>query len=224
MIRTILASGSPRRKEILERVGISFEVLVSEADESHGKEEPSDIVRELAGRKAEAVFRELSKERNRQLPCILIAADTLVAMGKQVYGKPRDREDAVRMLRQLQGKTHQVYTGVCILGVSGESLPGAETAEGVAGQTYSVFRDNFAEAADVHVMDMSVEEIREYVATGEPDDKAGAYAIQGIFRKYISGFTGDFETIKGLPGDAVLTHYREMEKKLKNGSYKEVYV
>lgn len=211
-IRYILASGSPRRREILDRIGISYEVILPEVLEEIDEPSPDRIVQQLSARKAETVAEQFVRpamkkgtagsiasidgaesaaaEDLRMRTVIVIAADTLVAYGDEVLGKPKDREDAVRMIRLLAGKTHHVYTGVTLIRIDGDRRS----------------RDTFCESAAVRVRPMTEEEIRDYVATGEPDDKAGSYAIQGIFGRYIEGYDGDFETIKGLPGDAVSRH------------------
>ncbi len=201
-IRYILASGSPRRREILDRIGLKYEVILPDVSEAHGAMAPDRIVMELSKRKAEAAADMLSTAESAiesvqskpETRYLIIAADTLVAFGDEVLGKPADREDAVRMITLIAGRTHHVYTGVTMI-----LLDGTER-----------ITDTFCESAAVRVRPMSEDEILEYVSSGESDDKAGAYAIQGIFRKYIEGFDGDFETIKGLPGDAVAEHIRQL--------------
>ena len=191
-IKIILASGSPRRREILDRLGLTYDVVTSEVSEEHEAMPPEQIVRELSFRKADAVAKLMPE----QTGILILAADTLVAYGDEVLGKPADREDAVRMLKLLEGKTHHVYTGVTLLRIEdGKRI-----------------QDTFCESAAVKVLPMTEEEIRGYAATGEPDDKAGAYAIQGIFAKYVEDYEGAFETIKGLPGDAVMEHIRDIMK------------
>ena len=182
-IRYILASGSPRRKEILKRIDIPYEVLVSEVPEDHGEEAPERIVSELSRRKAAAVA-ELCTDREGVL--MVIGADTLVALDGEVLGKPADRADSERMIRQLSGRAHQVFTGVTMI-----LLPGKEVR-------------TFWERTDVHVRELSEEEIRSYVDSGEGDDKAGAYAIQGAFGAYISAFTGDYDNVVGFPAQRFL--------------------
>jgi len=201
-VRVILASGSPRRREILDRIGLSYEVILPEVSEEHEAMPPEQIVKELSGRKAEAVESLVIKRRESGddpsgSPVLIIAADTLVAYGDEVLGKPADRGDAKRMIRLLAGNTHHVYTGVTLI----------YTEEGRRK------RDTFCESAAVKVRPMTEEEICRYVSTGEPDDKAGAYAIQGIFGKYVEGYDGDFETIKGLPGEAVREHIERILQK-----------
>ena len=171
--KVILASGSPRRRELLGEMGISFEIDVPDVDETaDGK--PGTMVAVLAERKARAVA-------ERRVDGLIIAADTLVALGEKALGKPVDEQDARDMLHALSGQTHDVCTGVCVLDVkSGRCIVDA-VRSGV----------QFREVTD--------EEIDEYIATGEPTDKAGAYAIQGIGGKFVKGYEGSWSNIVGLP-------------------------
>lgn len=184
MMKLILASGSPRRREMMHRCGLEFELLKVDVDESYEAGDPQVIVEMLSKRKAEAAEELLRGESEEQKQsddgCIIICADTMVAADGRILGKPKDREDAVRMLRLLQGQTHQVYTGVTLVK-----------------ESFSVV--TFSEKTDVIVRPMTEEEIAAYVETGECDDKAGAYAIQGIFSSYIQGFVGDYDNVVGLP-------------------------
>lgn len=179
----ILGSGSPRRLELLQLVADSFEVDKSTGEEIISSTVPSDVVLELAQQKAmEVAMRHEGK--------LVIGADTVVALDTEILGKPKDEEDACRMLSMLQGKVHQVYTGVCLLKKDGEQI----------------ITDCFYECTDVHVASMTAEEIAAYVATGEPMDKAGAYGIQGLFAPYISGIEGDYYNVVGLPVHALYQH------------------
>ncbi len=180
----ILASGSPRRKELLSQIGLSFQVLTYPTDETIGIMPPEDAVMELAGRKAAAVL------AHRQIPsdAFILGADTIVYHNGQILGKPSDEADAFRMLKSLSGDTHQVYTGVAIL----------------KGQT----RHIFCECTEVSVCPMSDDEIRCYIATGDCMDKAGSYGIQGPFAAYISGIRGDYNNVVGLPVSRV---YHELK-------------
>lgn len=171
----ILASQSPRRRELLESFGFSFTAVSSGADES-GTEgmTPDEAVKTLALRKAKWV-----KERREEDGSVILAADTLVALSGELLGKPKDEEDAFRMLKRLSGTAHEVYTGVAIL--------------------YKDKEITHAECTKVFFRPLSDEEIRAYVATGEPMDKAGAYGIQekgGIFVRRIEG---DYLNVLGLP-------------------------
>ena len=178
-MKLILASGSPRRREILQNLGIPFEVLTSDADESCSLTDPAAFVRELAARKGEAV-REVLRAQGADLGEILIlAADTVVAQDSTILGKPRDRADAQRMLTALSGRDHAVYSGIAL-------LHGEEIA------TESV-------RTAVHVTKLTTEQIDRYISTGEPDDKAGSYAMQGLFAPYITGIEGCYFNVVGLP-------------------------
>lgn len=186
MIKYILASGSPRRRELLEQVGLSFEILPAHGEEIITKELPWEIVEELSYQKAaEAAGRYVSENGaiNEGDIHVIIGADTIVAYGSEIMGKPKDTEDAVRMLTALQNNTHQVYTGVTLALLSPD-------------KTKTV---TFHEKTDVSMYPMSPLQIREYVDTGEPADKAGAYAIQGKCAAYIKGINGDYNNVVGLP-------------------------
>ncbi|MED9821983.1 MAG: Maf family protein [Christensenellales bacterium] len=168
----ILASGSPRRKELLDTMGLAYRVDVSEADESFdGK--PEDAVLELSRRKAEAVA-------GRNPDSIILAADTLVYCGR-VLGKPENEQAAVQMLGMLAGNWHSVYTGVTLLDTR-------------SGRTVSR-----AEVTRVHMIALERAEIEAYVATGEPLDKAGAYGIQGRGGMFIDRIEGSYSNVVGLP-------------------------
>lgn len=181
-MRLILASGSPRRREILKNAGIHFTVVTSDADESLPEGiEPVEAVTLLAERKARAVAAahpELAGE-----DCVILAADTVVESYGMILGKPTDRDDARRMMNLLSGTGHAAHTGICLL-VDGVAATQAET-------TYVTFDE------------MSPEEIEDYISTPEPYDKAGAYAIQGLASLYIAGITGDYFNVMGLPVHAV---------------------
>ena len=175
----ILASASPRRRMLLEGAGIPFTVCVSAADEvTDPIWTPKRMVRELARRKASAVAAE-------HPGTYVIGADTLVSMDGEVLGKPKNSVDAVRMLHMLSGRTHQVQTGVCVVLPSGHKL-------------------TFSEVSEVTFRELTDREINDYVATKEPLDKAGAYAIQGEGRALIQAFHGDYANIVGLPVDRLM--------------------
>ena len=183
-MKYILASGSPRRKEILTKMGLTYEVLVSEVSEEHEDLAPEQIVLELSRRKAEAVAALLQNGQSDEDTCV-IAADTLVAIDGEVLGKPADRKESYDMIARISGREHQVYTGVTLI-----KLPEGKT-------------DSFYEGTDVYVKALTAEEIQAYVDTGEGDDKAGAYAIQGIFAKHIDHYAGDYDNVVGLPAAAL---------------------
>lgn len=173
----ILASASPRRRELLRQIGVEFETEVPDTDECVGVMPPPETVSILARRKAEAVF---SLERG--LP--VIGADTVVVLDGQIIGKPKDRADARRILRLLSGRTHEVYTGICIV---------FRTAAGGRSAVSDVCRTS------VKFTELSDADIDEYADTGEPDDKAGAYGIQGAGAKFIEKIDGDYYNVVGLP-------------------------
>lgn len=189
--KIILASGSPRRKELLSQIGLSFTARVSEADEHTEETKPEKLVCILSERKALAVWDELTEEEKKE--SILIGADTVVAVDDRILGKPADETEAFQMIKLLQGRSHQVYTGVTILR-QGDMQP---LEEGTS--TCSIQKKQFFEKTDVLVYPMSEEEITAYVKTGEPLDKAGAYGIQGSFAAYIQDINGDYSNVVGLP-------------------------
>ncbi len=174
MKKIILASGSPRRKELLEQIGVKFEIQKAEGEERITSVVPEEVVKELSMQKAEEVAWRCDGD-------LIIGADTVVAVKGQILGKPKDKEDALRMLRLLQGTEHQVITGVTVLL--------KETGKMVS----------FAEVTKVHVYPMTEEQMERYIDTGEPMDKAGAYGIQGKFAAYVSGIEGDYNNVVGLP-------------------------
>ena len=177
--RIILASASPRRRELLSQIGIEYEVMPSDAEEKTQMSRPEEIVMELSRKKAADIEGRL--EAKGEDGFLIIGADTVVASDGRILGKPKDREDALRMLRMLQGKTHQVITGVAVI---------------LEDKKKTV---NFAEVTKVYVCPMTEEQIERYVDTGEPMDKAGAYGIQGRFAAYVSGIEGDYNNVVGLP-------------------------
>ena len=175
----ILASQSPRRQEILTLAGFEFSVCPADAEWAPEGLSPFDRVRELAHSKAAQVAKNHPNS-------IVLGSDTMVVLGENALGKPRDEWDAVDMLMSLQGRSHQVMTGVWII----------ETDE--VGST--VKEDGFTSVTTVDFWAFSEVEAREYVATKEPMDKAGAYAIQGKGMRFVKGICGDYYTVMGLPG------------------------
>ena len=174
----ILASGSPRRKELLALLGAEFKIVTSNKEEVITSTNPEEVVKELSMMKAEDVAEGISG------PAIILGADTVVSHGGRILGKPKDEEDAVNMIRSFAGDDHFVYTGVCII---------RKEEDG------SVKKISFAEGTKVSVYPMTEEEILRYVSTKEPMDKAGAYAVQGLFAPYIKGIEGDYYNIVGFP-------------------------
>nr|WP_294651843.1 Maf family protein [uncultured Blautia sp.] len=190
MKRIILASASPRRRELLERAGVNFEVIPASGEENRISDDPKEAVQQLARDKAVSVMHTIEDSADGTL---VIGSDTVVVFENMILGKPHDIEDAVNTLKKLQGNTHQVYTGVSVL----EKKNGVWTEH------------TFYESTDVTFYPVSDEEIRAYVATGEPMDKAGSYGIQGIFGIYVRGICGDYNNVVGLP---VARLFYEMKK------------
>ncbi|MCL2188966.1 MAG: Maf family protein [Defluviitaleaceae bacterium] len=194
-MRIILASGSPRRKQLLEQAGITFDVVVSDADETIDGD-PHSQVAALAQRKAEAVGTLVAERGEFDGNTLIIAADTLVCIGDKVLGKPEDAQDAFDMLWALQGRKHTVYTGVALLrGKPDGSAPVCEV---------------FVDAAYVYFRPLQEREIRAYIATGEPFDKAGAYGIQEKGALLIERVEGDFYTVMGLPISKLCVQLEEL--------------
>ncbi|MBQ6570013.1 MAG: septum formation inhibitor Maf [Clostridia bacterium] len=169
----ILASASPRRREILKQAGMDFEVMVSDIEEKADPSlSPSELVVCLARQKAENVFQRAGGKT-------VVAADTVVALEGKILGKPKDEKNAFEMLKALSGKTHEVFTGVCVI-KDGKS-------------------QSFFERTEVDFYPLSDEDISSYIATGEPMDKAGAYGIQGKGCTLVKAVRGDFYNVVGLP-------------------------
>ncbi len=185
----ILASKSPRRREMLENLGLAFRIVTAETDETCHEIDPKEFVKQLAARKGEAV-RELLKEKGElSADTVIIASDTVVVSEREIMGKPKDREDAARMLRSFSGKTHEVVSGVAIL--QGERC--------------------FAEAETTRVLFDTIpeNELALYVESDEPYDKAGGYAIQGFASLWIHGIEGDYFNVVGFP----IKRFSDMLKK-----------
>ena len=188
MEKIILASSSPRRRELMAQAGFAFEVLVSEADETIETETPGEMVEVLSERKAAAVAEEIKKQGFVEESVLLVGADTMVAIDGKKLGKPKDEKGAEEMLEELSGRTHQVYTGVTLI-----RLKKAENG--------SILQESrtFSEGTDVSFYPLTKEEIRSYIATGEPMDKAGAYGIQGKAAVFVKEIKGDYNNVVGLP-------------------------
>ncbi len=178
-MKWILASASPRRRELLTQVGLTFEVMVSDADENIEESlSPDELVKRLSLIKAAAVKEELSA-KGADGDSAVIGADTVVFHKGEILGKPKDEEDAFRMLKSLSGDTHSVYTGVTI-------LLGDETI-------------TFANETKVVFDTISDEEIKRYIASKEPMDKAGAYGIQGQGGAFVTSIEGEYANVVGFP-------------------------
>lgn len=189
-MRIILASGSPRRRELMEQIGIRTEVMPSSVEERVTSDIPDQVVLELSGQKAEDVA-----EKTEGRDVLVIGADTVVASEGRILGKPGSVAEAGEMIASLAGKCHQVYTGVTLIyrDPSGEMR-----------------RKAFAERTDVYVYPMDEEEIRGYAGCGEPMDKAGAYGIQGRFAAYVEKIDGDYNNVVGLPVGRLYQEIKEL--------------
>lgn len=227
--KIVLASASPRRKELLLQIGIRPEIIVSHVAEKIMSDVPQEVVMELAAQKA----MDVAETQNEGT--LVIGADTVVAVDGRILGKPKSHEEAYDMIRSLAGRSHQVYTGVCLVlkGMDQETDQGAnqganrETDQGANRETDQEANQEtdqgtnretnqgtdrivtFYDETDVEVYPMTEEEIREYAASEEPMDKAGAYAVQGYFARYIKGLGGSYANVMGLP---VSRLYQEMKK------------
>ena len=198
-MKIILASASPRRRELLEQIGLSFEVMTSHVEEKISSARPDRVVEELSCQKAKAVAEKLSCPEVKAVAggaVLVIGADTVVALDGAILGKPSDPGDAFGMLERLQGREHEVYTGVTLL------YRAAGASEWTA--------KSFHERTGVHFHPMTEAEISEYVDTGDPLDKAGAYGIQGFCARYISGIEGDYNNVVGLPVGRLYQEIKEL--------------
>ena len=200
MNKIILASASPRRRELLEQIGMEFEVIPSDIEEKAVSHVPCEMVIELSEVKAMDIFEKLPLER--RASAIVAGADTVVAFKERIMGKPSDRKNAEEMLSLLQGKTHQVYTGVTLVWQKEKEEPPSKIS--------------FYEKTEVSMYPMSIQEIGRYVDTGEPMDKAGAYGIQGKCAAFIKEICGDYYNVVGLPIGRL---YQEI-KKINDGECK----
>ena len=184
MKQIILASASPRRKELLEQIGLSFEIKVAQGEEVITKKVPSEVVEELSKQKALEIADAYEKEQEvTQETTVVIGADTVVAFDDEIMGKPKNENMAKQMLGKLQNNTHQVYTGVTLVIMTEEERKVI----------------TFHEKTEVQMYPMTQTQIDAYVATGESMDKAGSYAIQGKCAAYIKGICGDYNNVVGLP-------------------------
>lgn len=209
--KIVLASASPRRLELLRQIGIEPEVIVSHVEEVVTSTVPGEVVMELSRQKAEDVAKD------QEAGTLVIGSDTVVAVDEKILGKPHDHKEAEAMIRSIEGRTHQVYTGVCMV------LRGAAGEEDVI--------QNFFDQTDVEVYPMTEEEILGYAGSDEPadddicstwidpvtgkpewKDKAGAYAIQGYFGRYIKGMNGSYANVMGLPISMLYQKMKEFEK------------
>ena len=189
--RLILASASPRRREILADMGLRFQVLPACGEEKLETADPVEAVKSLALQKAREVA-DRTKE-----PALVIGSDTVVASGNKILGKPQDKEDAFRMLKELQGASHMVYTGVAVI----DTVTGGLLV-------------HFAEGTKVSMYPMTDAWIRSYIGTGEPMDKAGAYAIQGGAAAFCEGLEGCYYNVMGFPVSRVARALAKIVEKI----------
>jgi len=200
MSQIILASQSPRRKELLEQIGLEFEICPAKGEEIITKTIPEEVVMELSKQKAEEVaamvssYTEEHKDITTPSDILVIGADTVVAYDGKILGKPMDEADAKRMLTMLSGNTHSVFTGVTLVLID---------KSGRAGELV------FYEKTDVRMHKMTESEIDRYIASGESMDKAGSYAIQGKCAIYVEKIDGDYNNVVGLP---ITRIYQELKK------------
>lgn len=193
----LLASASPRRSDLLTQAGFQFQIeSIPICEEPLGNEDPAALVQRLAREKAQAVFQ--ARKPSADDPLLVLGADTAVVCDEHILGKPLDDADAMRMLRLLAGRTHQVLTGVCV-----QSQAGVQVA---------------VESTWVTMLTLSDQEILAYIATGEPRDKAGAYAIQGLASRWIPRISGCYFNVVGLPLALVSAMIEAAEKKLRVAS------
>lgn len=182
-VTIVLASQSPRRRELLKQIGLDFIVCPSRKEEVIRSQNPVEVVKGLALQKAEDIHEQQEEE------ALVLGADTIVVYKNEILGKPKNEEDAKRMLRMLSGHTHSVFTGVALL--------------------FEKKKIVFAEETKVTMCPMTEEEIAWYIGTGECADKAGAYGIQGYGARFISRIEGDYNNVVGLPVGRI---YQEMKK------------
>ena len=185
-IKIILASASPRRKELLTQIGVKFDVMVSDKETDIDSNNPVKACEKQAMQKALDIEEKAALKYKEDY--IIIAADTIVALEDTILGKPKDKEDARLMLERISGKKHKVYTAVCVFNSRLKT------------------HKSFVEETAVEVAELSKEDIDFYLSKDEAYDKAGAYAIQGLFSRYIVGIEGDYYNVMGLPVGRV---YRE---------------
>ena len=185
-IKIILASASPRRKELLTQIGVKFEIMISDKETDIDSTDPIKACEKQVMQKALDIEEKAALKYKEDY--IIIAADTIVALEDTILGKPKDKEDARLMLERISGKKHKVYTAVCVFNSRLKT------------------HKSFVEETAVEVAELSKEDIDFYLSKDEAYDKAGAYAIQGLFSRYIVGIEGDYYNVMGLPVGRV---YRE---------------
>lgn len=190
MKKLILSSASPRRRELLEQIGAKFDIIISDVDENIKEDlNPGELVKKLALMKAQNVYEKTDMENS-----VVIGADTVVVFEGTILGKPDDAEEAFEMLKMLSGKVNSVYTGVAVL-AKGKKI-------------------NFYEETKVYMKNISECDIRAYISTGEPMDKAGAYAIQGMGAVLVEKIFGDYNNVVGLPIAKLYEIVKEIDEEL----------
>ena len=194
----ILASGSPRRRELMDRIGSSYICIPSGKEEDMSGHDPKVMVEMLSAMKAGDIAEKLTEDT----PSVIIGCDTVVAFENKILGKPKSTEEAVNMIKSFAGKAHHVHTGVCILVIEHKQI---------------VKKLNYSVSTAVNVVPMTEDEIRAYVETGEPMDKAGAYAIQGLFCPYIDSIEGDYYNIVGYPIASIYRSFKELNIDIRTG-------
>ena len=197
----VLASASPRRRELLEKAGVTFRVHAVDADEELDERlaaEPTEAVKKLAERKAAAAVQQLVTPDYEGVLAV-IGSDTMVVLRGEIFGKPHDASDAERMLRALSGCGHDVHTAVSVWLVNAP-----------AGDEVGLVYRTFVDTTYVYFRDLSEEEISAYIATGEPFDKAGAYGIQGAAGAFVDHIEGSLDTVIGLPAERLLREFPEL--------------
>ncbi len=199
----MLASASPRRKELLRLAGYEFTIITADVDENIAEKSAKEMVKELSHIKAEAVLNKLKAEKEllfklsgQRKDLLIIGADTVVSLNDKILGKPKSRDEAFNMLNMLQGTTHQVYTGVTLIKIS--PFNASETV------------NTFHVCTDVTFSSVSAAEINEYIDSGDCFDKAGAYGIQGPFTVHIDKINGDYFNVVGLPVSRLYKEIRKM--------------
>ena len=199
----ILASASPRRRELLERAGVTFSVHAVDVDETLDADDlaqPAEAVKKLAERKARVAVEQLLTP-DYVGSMIVLGSDTMVALGNQVFGKPVDRDEAEYMLRTLSGRTHQVHTGVSVWMI-----------DAPANGDISLGFRTFVDTSHVTFRTIAEEELASYLATDEPYDKAGAYAVQGTAGAYVENVDGALDTVIGLPVERLLREFPDIPR------------
>ena len=201
--RIILASGSPRRRELMDRIGSDYICMPSNKEEDMSGHDPKVMVEMLSAMKAGDIADKFVADlTGPDSNAVIIGCDTVVAFENKILGKPHSEEDAFSMIKSFAGKAHHVHTGVCILVIENKKI---------------VKKLNYSVSTAVNVVWMTDEEIRSYVATGEPMDKAGAYAIQGLFCPYIDSIEGDYYNIVGYPICSICRSFKELGIDIRTG-------